>query len=391
MGDAGAGTDGSCFATEVVVDGHQAVWLFTEFETAETLDHLRDWLKPDNWPSWGGAMFEEMRPVGPVTEVPTPAAETQTSANYLEVVRLAGQTLHTVLACEFKSTPTWAGMSYDLDHSVGDVLTVDRGYLVAIDTGGTRLVKALKVVGFTDTRLNSFATAVCPEWGIWVRRATAVAAAEASRGYVDPTPGSVGDGDPRVADPGGDANAFTGGYAEELAETISEQAKFYGEYAADVSGRMWSGKYGREDAVTDSSRLFMRLARDWSRAWKAGVEMADSWADADVEPTAGPGGAGAPGRSIEHTALLVPPQRLATALTITDLARVGRDSAVLAASTVSLMPPTVGPSDDDEYVTLQADTTNLVPGLYEGKLLLGGTDCATVPAIFYAGRARPLQ
>ncbi|MGH9298429.1 MAG: hypothetical protein ACRDZT_00760, partial [Acidimicrobiales bacterium] len=160
MDDTSKSAGESCYATEVIVQGKQAVWIFTEFQTDQSLDDLADWLKPDNWPSWGGAMFKEMTPVGPVTEVPSETGRIHTSADYLEVVTLAGQELQTMLNCEFKSAPTWAGMSYDLDRSLGDVLQVDRGYLVVIDAAGKRLVKALKVVGFTDTRLNSFATAV---------------------------------------------------------------------------------------------------------------------------------------------------------------------------------------------------------------------------------------
>ena len=49
-------------------------------------------------------------------------------------------------------------MSYDLDRSIGDMLKVDRGYLMASDVGGERHVKALKVVGFTNTLLNTVAT-----------------------------------------------------------------------------------------------------------------------------------------------------------------------------------------------------------------------------------------
>ena len=62
----------TCTAMPVDVEGKQAVWIFTEFETDESLKTLRDWLIPDNWPDWGGEMFKEMRPIGSVDLRPTP-------------------------------------------------------------------------------------------------------------------------------------------------------------------------------------------------------------------------------------------------------------------------------------------------------------------------------
>ncbi len=69
-----------CQATPVDVEGKQAVWIFTEFETEEPLDDLRDWLIPDHWPDWGGEMFKEMRPIGPVDLRPTRSNAQQTHA-----------------------------------------------------------------------------------------------------------------------------------------------------------------------------------------------------------------------------------------------------------------------------------------------------------------------
>ena len=391
MGSAGGQSQSTCIAADVIVEGKPAVWIFTEFETTQSLSDLSEWLKPDNWPTWGGSMFKEMRPTGRVVDVPSLAGEVQSHANYLEVVELGGHELETVLHCDIKSTPTWAAMSYDLDHSVGDMLQVDRGYLMALDVAGRRQVKALKVVGFTDTLLNTLATTVCPEWGVWVRRATSVAATQAAGGKVDPTPGSVGDSDPSLSDPDpGGAAAFTGGFTEQWVSTVTEMAQFYGEYATDVGTRMWSGAYGRTDAAQDSSRLFLRLARDWSRAWQAGMEATANWADAEVEPTAGgDAAAGRNRRTVEHTSLLVPARQKSTAVAITDLTRVGVGSAVLKASDIAVTPSTVDAGASPEYVTVQADTTRVPCGLYQGELILGASGLERVPALFYVSKARP--
>ena len=176
--DADGGTGGdstvTCAAVPVDVEGKQAVWIFTEFETAESLKTLRDWLIPDHWPRWGGEMFKEMRPLGSLGLRPTRTGAKQTHSNYLEVVEIGGHRLETELRCDFKSAEKWAATSYDLNRSIGDMLQVDRGYLMVADVGGRRHVKALKVVGFTNTLLNTVATDVCPEWSTWVQRATMV-------------------------------------------------------------------------------------------------------------------------------------------------------------------------------------------------------------------------
>ena len=340
---AASGGDELCRAVDVIVDGKQAVWIFTEFETGESLEDLRDWLKPEQWPRWGGSMFKEMRRSGPVRDMPALSGETQTHANYLEVVELGGHQLETMLHCDIKTTPRWSAMTYELDYSSGDMLQVDRGYLMALDTGAKRLVKALKVVGFTDTRLNTFATTMCPEWGTWVRRATAVAGAVADGSPVQPTPGAVGDDDPGVASSAGDgSDLFTSGYAEYWAGTVSEMATFYSQYANDVGERVWSGTYGRKDAADDASRLYLRVARDWSQAWQAGLKATANWSEADVPPTPGAGPTGRRGRTVEYTTLLVPPRPEATPVSISELKRVGRRAATISPSAITVTPASVG-------------------------------------------------
>ena len=378
----------TCVAVNVDVSGFPAVWIFSEFETDESLDVLRDWLEPDNWPEWGGEMFKEMRPTGPVTQGRAVHGAQQTHANYLEVVEIGGHRLDTVLHCDLKSTPTWAAVSYDLDHSVGNMLQVDRGYLVALDVAGRRQVKALKVVGFTDTLLNTFASTMCPEWGIWVQRAVKVAGVQASGASVDPTPGSVGDPNPDVSEPGADSRAFTGGVAEEWTSTVTDMADFYGQYASDVGARMWSGTYGQKDAAQDSTRLFQRLARDWSRAWQAGTDAAANWAEADVQPTAG-SNPGRSGHTIEHTALMVPTPSRESDVSISDLHRIGRRAHTIPSTAISIDPPSVGPGEGPAYVTVQTDTTDTPCGLYEGSLMVGVE--TPVPALLYVSNASPAE
>jgi hypothetical protein len=388
MADSGGDCDQTCVADDVVVAGKQAVWIFSEFETKKSLEKLVAWLTPDDWPSWGSSMFKEMKQLSPRTVVPSATGQ-QWHANYLEVVSLAGKELSTVLRCDFKRTSEWAAMTYDLDHSVGDMLQVDRGYLLAYDVAGTRRVKALKVVGFTNTVLNVLATEVCPEWGDWVRQATTTAATELTGRSTGPKRGAVGDdATARSGSTADKAADLTQGYAERWVSTVTDMAQFYGPYASDVGSRLWSGKYTQADAAQDSTRLFLRVARDWSQAWQAGTEMAANFAESEVPPTGGADPGSGSLRSIEFTKMDVPPQVRDTTVSVTDLARVGLPAATIKASALTVEPTTIGP--DTETVTIEADTTDVPCGLYEGSLLLGPTGRPSqVPALFYVSNARP--
>jgi len=390
-GDQGEPLDTSevtCTAAPVGVEGKQAVWIFTEFETAESLKALRDWLIPEHWPDWGGEMFKEMRPIGSLDLRPTRGDAQQTHSDYLEVVEIGGHRLETELKCELKSALRWAAVSYDLLRSIGDVLQVDRGYLMAADVGGRRHVKALKVVGFTDTLLNTAATEVCPEWSTWVQRAVKVSAVKASGGTVNPAPGSVGDANPTVSSSDDGAASFTGGVAEQWIATVTDMVDFYAPFTVDVTERLWSGRYSRVDAANDTSRLFQRLARDWSRAWQAGMENVQNWSEATVRPTAG-ADPGRSGRTIEHTTLMVRARSDKARVTVSDLTRVGRTAAAIKASDVTITPDVIdeaGPA----YVTLQTDTSRVPCGLYEGDLVAGAGG-KPAPALFYVSHAQPVE
>ena len=373
-----------CMALPVDVEGHQAVWIFTEFETPQTLENLREWLIPDHWPDWGGAMFKEMRPIGPVDLRPTRSNAQQTHADYLEVVEIGGHRLETELRCEIKSTKNWSAMSYDLNRSIGDQLNVDRGYLMASDVGGKRHVKALKVVGFTNTLLNTAATSVCPEWSQWVQVAVAMEAAKLDGG-TDPTPGSVGDSAPNGASAGADAAAFTGGVAEQWITVMNGMTEFYAPFTADVSERLMSGRYSRVDAANDTGRLFQRMARDWARFWQNGMQNMSQWAEVTVRPTAG-ADPGRSGRSVEHTTLLVEARSGKARVSISDLTRVGRQAATIRAADIKISPPVIEDAGS-AYVTIEADTTSVPPGLYEGALVAGAGGEQS-PALFYVSHAQ---
>ena len=385
-GSPSSGSGVTCTAVPVDVEGKQAVWIFTEFETDESLKNLRDWLIPENWPKWGGEMFKEMRPIGSVDVRPSKSNAQQTHSRYLEVVEIGGHRLETELRCEFKSTQDWAAVSFDMDRSIGDMLQVDRGYLMAADVGGGRHVKALKVVGFTDTLLNTAATGVCPGWSTWVQRAAKAEAVRAAGGSVNPTPGSVGDSDPTVSWSTEGAAAFTGGVAEQWMSNVTDCVGFYAPFTVDVTERVWSGKYGRVDAANDTSRLFQRLARDWSRAWQAGMDNVSTWAEVTVRPTAG-ADPGDSAQTTEHTTLVVKARSDKAQVSISDLTRIGRTQATIKASGITINPAVIQ-SAGNAYVTIQAETSRVPCGLYEGALVAGAGG-KQAPALFYVSHAQP--
>ena len=374
----------TCAAVPVDVEGKQAVWIFTEFETSESLKTLRDWLIPDHWPNWGGEMFKEMRPLGSLALRPSPSGAKQTHSNYLEVVEIGGHRLETELRCDFKSAERWAATSYDLNRSIGNMLQVDRGYLMVLDVGGRRHVKALKIVGFTNTLLNTVATDVCPEWSTWVQRATTVSAVRAAGGS-NPTPGSIGDSDPRLSQSTEGAAAFTGGVAQQFIETMTDMMDFYGPFVTDVGERVWSGHYGQTDVANDTSRLFQRLARDWSRAWQMGMDGVSNWAEVTVRPTAG-ADPGRSARTIEHTTLMVKARSDNARVSITDLTRVGEKGATISSSEFTVTPSVVDKAGR-VYVTVQAETSKFPAGLYEGSLVAGAGG-KEAPALFYVSHAQ---
>jgi hypothetical protein len=373
-------------ALSVDVEGNQAVWIFTEFETDEPLETLRDWLIPDNWPDWGGSMFKEMRPIGDVDLRPSRSNAQQTHADYLEVVEIGGHRLETELRCELKSTQEWAAMTYDLDRSIGNMLNVDRGYLMALDVCGRRIVKALKVIGFTNTLLNTLATQICPEWGVAVQSAISQET-KVLAGGKDPTPGSVGDANPTgyTSEEQAAGAVFTGGVAEQWISTVTDMVEFYAPFTVDVTERVWSGHYGQVDAANDTSRLFQRLARDWSRAWMAGMDSVGNWAEATVRPTAG-ADPGRSSRSREHTTLMVEARSAKARVSISDLTRIGRRGAVIKSSDVKLNPPVLEEAGAD-YITIEADTTAVPCGMYEGELVAGAGG-KQAPVLFYVSHAQ---
>ena len=359
----------------VTVDGKRAAWLFAEFETSKSLSQLTQWLTPEDWPHWGGAIFKDMKPVS-VRKDGRSGHEWQ--AKYLEVVDLTGQELNTVLLCDFGQTDQWAAMTYDLDHSVDNMLQVDRGFLLAVEApNNRRQVKALKVVGFTDPLETFLVDAVGEKWTDWIRQAIDLAAEAGDRG---PSIGHHGSAGARVTL--NNASDYYQDWSDQWTECVSDMAEFYSGYATDVGSRLWSGQYNQGDAGQDSGRLFLRLARDWSRLCRAGSQMAADFADADVPPT---GGAGP---TTEYTDVLVSAPARPAQVSVGNLVKVGLEDTTLKPAHIDVGPDTVGTAPDPATIRLEVDPRRGSCGLYAGELTVHPS--GTHPAFVYISKAWPV-
>ena len=289
----------------------------------------------------------------------------------MEVVSLAGRELHTVLRCDFKDARDWVGMTYDLVESVDDLLTVDRGFLLATELpSGRHIVKALKVVGFKEQASNFLATLVCPLWTDFARQATrnaAAALAERSLGPVGARPSDrPGGATSRPETNPVDASSLASDLSDQWVQTVAH----YTTHARDAGLKLLSGRYGREDAARDGRKLFVSLARDWGRAWKAGIDLVTGMAAIDVPSTAaGPAVAGGT-REFSTVAVPAPDKRVPVA--VTDFRHVDSDRAPLKSSQLTT-PAEIAPLKGEESVPVRidVDTTAVEPGLYVGTLLSG--------------------
>ena len=365
----------------VTVDGKQAAWLFSEFETDKSLTDLVDWLTPEDWPKWGGAMFKKMERVSPKKHGTSPD---EWQAKYLEVVDLLdgpGPELWTVLRCDFAKKPNWAAMTYDLDESVDDQLQVDRGFLLAVEApGDKRQVKALKVVGFTNPVGTLAAEALGARWTTWIEEAIKLAGEEPKDQARKPSVGHHGPGGSRVTPD--NAPDYYQDRANQWTDCVTDMAQFYSGYATDVGSRLYSGEYKPGDAAQDSGRLFLRLARDWSRLWRAGSEMAEAFADADISP--GTGGAS----TTDYTDVLVPARERPTRVSlVSDPVKVGLEDTTLNRDHIEVDPKSVPEGPDPATIRLKPHPRAGPSGLYAGELEV---EDSKHPAFVYISKARPV-
>lgn len=239
-----------CHTYRVEVDGKDAVWLFSEFETDAPFKTVAEWVNPENWPKRSPMVFKSMKPTGgAVQQLPSPAAGGESwHGNFEEIVQLA-KLLRTELHLDYTyADGLFAGCSYELVRSIDQDIDVDRGFLLVNELGQTRNVKCLKVVGFTDNIWDSQTLQACLTWTHFLKSAV--------RGGSSSTPGNP--------------QRPHGGYtlsdaAADWYRCVSEAGKRYAEKGLDWMDQVGAG-YSMNDAVSDTASLWLSVAQDWANA-----------------------------------------------------------------------------------------------------------------------------
>ena len=251
-----------CTTKTVSVGTLTATWVFSEFETDAPFENVVGWVDPRNWPQRGPMMFKHMDVIG--GQAPTPIDSLSNDhwhGVFREEVQIVRR-LSTLLHCDYwRDGDRAAGMTYDLDVSLDSQIDVDRGFLLVVDTGPVRRVKALKIVGFTADIWDSVARLVCPIWTDFVR-----AAVEGGTSSTPTTPTTDPSGSP--------AGTSTRDWMSDWLDFFTDSTRTYLDMAADVMSRAGAGTYQPSDWLDDTRRYWDQLAKDWSKAWTYGLE---SW------------------------------------------------------------------------------------------------------------------
>lgn len=392
-----------CHTFRVDVEGKQAVWLFSEFETDAPFKTVAEWVDPHNWPVRSPMVFKSMTPLaGGLEQLPAiKGGGTAWHADFEEVVQLA-KVLHTDLHLDFASVDgLFAGSSYELVRSLDGEIDVDRGFLLVNDLGKTRNVKCLKVVGFTNDYWDEQTLAwACLSWTHFLKSAV--------RGGTQSTPG----GPQR---PLGDYSLSD--VATDWFDCVSAAGKRYAERTVEWVESAATG-YSFDEAVSDTAALWLSIAQDWSNAtaeiyknlrllsaksntpvaatdvfaqlFTAGTTPTEKAPNADATATgaaassAPQAGAAAPPDPQNYTASVVaegytagkPGHEGATIaweglavgdqLSCTDMARLGSNNMRVPAANVQLS--VVPLSDGWAGVHLEMPVAGLLPGLYIGDV-----------------------
>ncbi len=380
-----------CNTATVVVDDRSATWVFSEFETDAPYDEVAGWIDPRSWPERGPMMFKGMTPIGELTEVPGSKTTTEWHGTFLETVQLV-ELLETELHCDYyKQGDLFAGMTYSLVKSHGDQINVDRGFLLVNELGGSRHVKALKIVGFTNDIWDDVALWVCPIWTDFVRGA--VRGGDSS----GPLPPSSGPG--RI-----------GGAAEQWSNLAGVSAAAYTKMAAEWARDVTSGHYTPDDLVRDGARFWLQVYRDMANASASAYALLEQLAQEPVDqpapqtiiPLAAPqvaavqqSAAVAPlpdakikpvpmGDDSEGTTLPVTGLDPNTPLESTHLTRIGVEQTVIPSKAVKVSPTVL--TDKMAGIHVEADVRGIGDGLYVGEVKIG-TEGLTAPIQLYVSRA----
>jgi hypothetical protein len=178
---------------------------------------------------------------------------------------------------------------------------------------------------------------------------------------------------------------------------FGESARSYLDLFDDVSTRATAGGYSGANLLDDGRRYWSKIAGDWARAWRYGLEtleeVAEEGLDAGFTPPgvpreAGRGAARAFTTSVprESEATVIPVGMLASAdqAVSSHLTSIEAGGAMILSKDVTV---TVQPAGDGTVAAeLQTTNTTVPPGLYVGQLE-SAEGRALAPVQLYVSRA----
>lgn len=390
-----------CTIRRVTVDGRQAVWIFSEFETDADFDHVATWLDPQCWSKWGRFFFRRMAIIGSDGPIELPPLGTEHwHALFQEIVQFPWTQLNTLLHCDYwRDGNVAAGMTYDLNRSVDSQIDVDRGFILVTQTGSSvstpppaggpaaaarpiLRVKVLKIVGFTEDVWDLAAEWSCPFWTEWIR--WAVEGATMSR---PATPSHH---------PGGSGTGCLPGQesAESWIDFFGESARPYLDLFQDVTSRVSSSGVDLKACLNDEKRYWSLLAKDWATAWGHGLKTLEDVAQKGLDagfgppgtPGTAPGGGSGPAPSRDQEGTTIPVDGLGPndRPVCTELTSIEAGPPIIASRDVVA---TVEPFDGGRYaVRLRTTDATAPPGLYLGQLTIAASRPA-LPVQLYVSRA----
>jgi hypothetical protein len=365
-----------CTVREVLIGSLKATWIFSEFETDAPFDSVAAWVDPRNWPERGPMLFKGMDLVGDDRPVSLPPpGDVHWHGIFREEVQLVKR-VRTLLHCDYwQDAQRAAGMTYSLALSLDDEIDVDQGFLLVNDVGPVRRVKALKIVGFTESIWDQVAGLVCPFWTEWVRAAV------------------QGGGDSRPVPPPPTQDGARAGTraswlepAEQWIDSLGESARGYLSLLDEMGSRYLDREARPADLLQDQQRLFSQLAQDWAHAWTCGLDsvaqVAREGVDARMAPpdrsaagarsaaggaqSSATSAAGPVGVAVEGTTVPVGDLGPQDAPTVSDLVSIEAGGATIPASAITTTVEPLGA--DGHGARLRISTSDLSPGLYVGSL-----------------------
>jgi hypothetical protein len=361
---------GDCDVVDVVVDGHDAVFLYAGFTTQAPFAALQGWLDPKEWHDRAPVLFRQVQ------------CTTKRRHDKWGVFDLWQQTfqekatpfpnnavLTNTLACDNATcrTPRFSITSYDLDGRHNDVL-VDCGYLMIRDLGSYRAASFVKMIGFEDPAQNEMISQLKHMWVSLIR---AVAEGDATnRSGGQDTPGDPTD----VGDDQTSVSQLVQGWVD--ASTSCLQAS--GTLAGNLVGGFTGPKFGWDDFRRNVTGYWSDIAQHYVSALSATQGAVAQMARPDPQSVSrakvmmGPAIATS-WVAVEPTATLGAPVEFFEMRGLSDI-RVSIPSSRISGRVVA--------DGDERLLVVRVNAQGLGRGVYVGTARIGGS-AKSVPTFVY--------